>query len=239
MARITEKTYSFIHTITETKLLALISAHADEVQINIYNPATQPPKPKAQLKKAAPLLLAGPDQAPPAPSKMTGAAMVLLYMAQHKDRVIPMLEMSAYIKQHRPDLTASAATVGMSYFLKKGFVERIGKGQYKILAAGVATATEWAAKGKPSSAQSAADPPASKPKRGDARILVWAELVKDQPVATKGLRTSFKEIGFTASAALSAMDAFVKNGWAKRTGKGVYHITAKGLKHHAAESKSS
>lgn len=138
-----EKIYSFTHSISETKLLALISANADDVQINIFVPEkkTRPKQLTNGHANVSPLMLEPPkeqEHKPPGRQpgvKTSGSVVALQYLADHRTRVVSNTELNEHVE--KAGHSVGAVSVAMSGFVKKGLAERVSSGHYKILKEGI------------------------------------------------------------------------------------------------------
>lgn len=252
-----EKVYSFTHSITETKLLALISANADDVQINIFVPEkkTRPKQLPNGHANAPPLMLEPPKThkapGPQAGAKTTGSMVALQFLADHRTRAVSNTELNEHIK--KAGHSAGSVSVAMSGFVKKGFVERVSSGHYKILKEGIARLKEVKKLGYPTGGNHKTpdkNAKVKKPKKGIkhpgvgrgngrssvGRALIWAEVAKGEPVTKKQFVEPLKKAGQSPKSAGSAFAFFEDKGLVTRLSPGVYQITQQGIDHHAATS---
>lgn len=248
-----EKVYSFTHSITETKLLALISANADDVQINIFVPEK-----KARQKQlsnghanAPPLMLEAPTTTKPqAGAKTSGSVVVLQFLADHRTRAVSNTELNEHVEKSGHSI--GAVSVAMSGFVKKGFVERVSSGHYKILKEGIARLKEIKKlRGRETKAPDTTDTKLKKPRKGIkkpgvgkgnnprtgvGRKLIWAEIAKGEPVTPEQFAESLKNVGQSPKSVGTALRFYMSKGYLARLSPGVYQITQQGIDHHAATS---
>lgn len=247
-----EKMYSFTHLISETKLLAMISQHAEEVRIDILQaPAKRGRQPRQQnLEGAAPLMLEAPKhQAAGAnghkkprtgkSGKKTGTTIALEYLVANKDRIVTGKELAANAVKHRH--SPHAMSVNLTTFIKKGYVERVGTGQYQILKKGIA-ALGGEASASPTNTE--------KKKRnavqngglgrlGKGTAMIWAELVKGEQVTAESLREMYTNAGLSPNSVANAAHSFVERGVATRIENGVFQINKKGIDIHAKQTAAA
>lgn len=247
-----EKMYSFTHAISESKLLALLTQHADEVRIDIIEPQKRAYQRKLN-GAPTPLMLEGPPkrQAKPAPGQeppkpmrrgATGKKslphLVLEHLADNKARVVTTAELEKTAKQHKK--SPHAISVAMTSFLKKGYVERVGKGEYKILKEGLAKVAASAAnadpKKTPKPKQTGVGRGHYKRSAVSGHDLIWPEFVKGEPVKAESFRAAFVENGLKSNSVSNVFSRLTSQGLANRLGDGMYQITKKGLELHATQT---
>jgi hypothetical protein len=111
---------------------AFLMTGASRMTIKIPEPKQPKPSLTNGSAHTAPLLLAGPKGQK---KKLTGSAMTLAYLAAHKNRAVTNAELNKNVTDQ--GMNKNVVSVAMNGFLKKGYVERVGLGLYKILKEGI------------------------------------------------------------------------------------------------------
>lgn len=239
----TEKMYAFTKLISETTLWALLTQHAAETKIDIFQPQKRYQK-KLENGHAGPLLLEAPQRQPRGGSKPKGeltlSMMVLEHFADNPKRVLANPELIKIATN--AGRAHHGVSVAINSFLQKGYVERTGKGQYKVLKEGIDRVKAERKAREDAAPQATPKVPGvgsgnyERRKSGapHGRRLILAALAKSgEPQPSAPFRKLFADNGLTPSSINSAFSFFVGKGYVTKVSKGVFRITKDGTQYLA------
>jgi hypothetical protein len=238
-----EKMFVFSKTISEATLWALLTAHSESTKIDIYEPQKRTYTPRVKNGHDGPQLLLEPPKKSKGEKqpKKTVVSAILQHMADHPKDVHTTPKLAEAIGQPG---AAGAISVALNQHLKKGYIERVRKGEYKVLKEGIKkVASDFG--------QSPAPQKAKKEKQNgvgrgnykrtggaNGRDLLAEQLLNGKEMTAVEGRELLQKHGGARNSAAGAFTFFSQKGYVTKVRKGVYQITEAGRAHFTEKGKA-